>query len=56
MAKYTIEITRISYSTEEFEVEAKNKQQAIDKAMDEACNTSFSEDDAEYKVESCIKN
>ena len=55
MAKYKIEITRISYSTETFEVEAMNKQQAINEAMDEAYGTYFDEDDAEYKINSCLK-
>lgn len=55
MAKYRIEITRISYSTETFEVEAKSKQAAINEAMDEAYDTYFDEDDAEYEVNSYVK-
>ena len=55
MAKYTVEITRISYSTEKFKVEAKNKQEAINEAMDEAYDRCFAEDSADYKVDSCIR-
>lgn len=48
--KFSVEITRTSYATKTFEVEAKNKQEAIDAALEEACNTCFEEDDAGYDV------
>lgn len=51
MAKYTVLVTRISYSSIEVEVEADNAAQAEDKALDEAYNTSFSEGSADYETE-----
>ena len=55
MKKYSIEITRISYATSTFEIEAENEDTAIELAMDEAYNTSFDEDTANYEVESVIE-
>ena len=49
--KYEVEVTRISYSSLTFEIEAKNKKQAEELALEEAYNTSFDECDAEYKIE-----
>jgi hypothetical protein len=54
--KYTVEITRITYSSQTFEVEAKNKAEAEDLALDEAYNTEFHEGDAEYEVDSVTRN
>ena len=54
--KYEVEITRISYATITFGVEANSREEAEEKAMDEAYNTSFDEDTAEYGVESCHKS
>ncbi len=51
--KYEVEITRISYATITFGVEANSQEEAEEKAMDEACNTSFDEDTAEYEIDSC---
>lgn len=54
--KYDVEITRISYATVTFTVEAENQEQAEELAMNEAYNTSFDEDTAEYEVESCVES
>lgn len=51
MKKFKILVTRIAYSSKEFEVEAENEAQAEDKALDEAYNTSFSEGCADYETE-----
>lgn len=42
--RYEIEITRVSYSTLTFGVEANSEKEAREKALDEARNTSFDED------------
>jgi hypothetical protein len=52
--KYEVEVTRISYSTLTFTVDAANEEEAKDLAMDEAYNTGFDEDTADYQIESCI--
>ena len=49
--KYEVEVTRVSYSTLTFGVEADSEEEAKDKALDCAYNTSFYEDDANYEVE-----
>lgn len=54
--KYEVEITRISYATETFLIEADNEEQAEGFALEEAYNTSFDEDSAEYEVESCVES
>lgn len=54
--KYEVEITRISYATLTFGVEAPSREKAEEMAMDEAYKTSFDEDTAEYEVESCHKS
>lgn len=51
--KYDVEITRISYSTQTFTVEAANEEKAKELAMDEAYNTSFDEDSADYEIDGC---
>ena len=51
--RYEVEITRVSYSTLTFGVEANSEEEAQEKAMDEAYNTSFDEDDANYEIDSC---
>ena len=52
--RYDVEITRISYATVTFTVEAENEEQAQELAMDEAYNTNFdNEYAADYEVESC---
>lgn len=53
--KYKVLVTRTSYSSIEFEVEADNAAQAKDKALDEAYNTSFSEGGADYEAEIIAK-
>lgn len=54
--KYEVEITRISYSTITFGVEANSKEEAEEKAMDEAYNTSFDEDTADYEIDGCSES
>lgn len=49
--KYEVEVTRISYATERFLIEADNEEQAQELAMHEAYNTSFDEDTAEYEID-----
>ena len=51
--KYEVEITRISYATLTFGVEASSEEEAQSLAMDMAYNTSFDEDDANYEIDSC---
>lgn len=51
--RYEVEITRVSYSTLTFGVEANSREEAEEKVMDEAYNTSFDEDTAEYEIDSC---
>ena len=48
--KYEVEITRVSYSTLTFGVEAKDEIQARIIAVEQAANTGWSEDYADYKV------
>lgn len=54
--RYEVEITRVSYSTLTFGVEANSREEAEEKAMDEAYNTSFDEDDANYEIDSCSES
>ncbi len=54
--KYEVEITRISYATLTFGVEASSEEEAKDLAMDEAYNTGFDEDTAEYEIDSCSES
>ena len=51
--KYEVEVTRISYATESFLIEADSRDEAEELAMDEAYNTSFDEDSADYEIDSC---
>lgn len=51
MKKFYVGICRTSYAFDRFEVEAETEKEAIDKAMEEAANTVFTEDDAEYSVD-----
>ena len=53
--KYKVEVTRISYSSQVFEVEADCEAEAQDAALDKACNTVFTEGDADYEIESVTK-
>lgn len=48
--KYVVVVTRISYCTKEFEVEATNRKEAANLADEAACNTVFGEDDAKYEI------
>lgn len=54
--RYEVEITRVSYSTLTFGVEANSEEEAQEMAMDEAYNTSFDEDDANYEIDSCSES
>ena len=49
--KYKVNVCRIGYAHCTIEVDAKNKKEAEEKALDEAGGHSFSEHDADYKVE-----
>ena len=51
--KYKVEITRVSYSTLTFGVEANSEEEAQEKAMDEAYNTVWDEDSADYEINGC---
>ena len=51
MAKYQVSVTRVSYSTTTFEVEANTMAEAKEKALEEAPNHSFKEYDVEYKTD-----
>ena len=51
MAKFKIEVARISYASRIIEIEADTEEQAKEKAIDEAGNYEFSEHDADYKTE-----
>jgi hypothetical protein len=53
--KYEVEITRISYATLTFGVEAGSEEEAKDLAMDIAYNTGFDEDTAEYEIDGCYE-
>jgi len=48
--KYVVMVTRISYCTKNFEVEANNRKEAGILADEMACNTVFGEDDAKYEI------
>lgn len=50
--KYVVMVTRISYCTKQFEVEANNRKEAENIADEKACDTVFGEDSAEYKIDS----
>lgn len=52
--KYEVEITRISYATVTFGVEANSKEEAKKLAMEQAYNTGFNEDTADYEIDSCL--
>ena len=54
--RYEIEITRVSYSTLTFGVEANSEKEAREKALDEARNTSFDDDDADYEIISSFES
>jgi len=47
--KYEVEVTRTSYSTVTFTVDAANEEEAKDLALAKAYNTGFDEDTAEYE-------
>lgn len=51
--KYEVQITRISYSTESFFVDAESEEEAKGKGLEKAYDTAFYEDTAEYEVGAC---
>ena len=51
--KYDVDITRIGYASLTFTVEAKNEEEAKEKALEEAWNTGWSEDTVDYEVDDC---
>lgn len=53
--KYKILVTRISYSSIEFDVDAENEVEARENALDAAANTVFSEGNADYETEIIAK-
>lgn len=54
--KYEVDITRISYASLTFGVEANSEEEAKRIAMGMAYNTGFDEDTAEYEVDSCVES
>ena len=54
--KYEVEITRISYASLTFGVEAGSEEEAKDLAMDMAYNTGFQEDTADYEIDYCSES
>lgn len=53
--KYEVEITRISYASLTFGVEAESQEQAEKIAMDMAYNTGWDEDTADYEIDGCYQ-
>lgn len=51
--KYEVEITRVSYATLAFGVEAKSEAEARLIALEQAANTGWDEDYADYEVNNC---
>lgn len=56
MAKFKVDIVRISYSNKTIEVEADTQEEANNKALDEAGNHLFDEKNAEYQLENSAPN
>ena len=54
--KYEVEITRISYATLAFGVEANSEAEARLIALEQATNTGWDEDYADYKVDNCAES
>lgn len=52
MTKYEVLVYRTGYSSLYIDIEAKNKSEAMDKAMVVAGDYEFSEEDADYEVAS----
>ena len=50
--KYEVDITRVSYANITFSVEANSQEEAKELALDQAYNTGWCEDSAEYEVNS----
>lgn len=53
MAKktYVVEVTRISYASAEYTIEANTRAEAEKKALEKAANTVFYEDTYDYEIE-----
>ena len=54
--KYDVDITRNSYASLTFTVEAANKKEAKKKALQEAYDTGWDEDSYEYEVGDCSES
>ena len=54
--KYEVDITRISYASLTFGVEANSEEEAKHIAMYMAYNTGWDEDSSEYEINSCNKS
>lgn len=52
--KYSVNITRIGYSSRRFEVEADSELEAQEKAMNMAGDYEFSEGDADYECDGAM--
>lgn len=50
MATFSVAVTRIGYSTKDFEVEAETQEEANEKALEEAGNYEFSEKESDYAL------
>lgn len=55
MPRYKVHVCRTGYGHAIFEVDAKNKEEAKEFALEEAYNHVFSDNDSEYSVESVSK-
>lgn len=51
MPKFIVSVRRTSYAFKDIEVEANSRDEARNKAYDEAGDYEYSEKDADYKVE-----
>lgn len=51
MKRYSVNITRISYASIKFEVEADSPEKAKELAQEKAYNTEFHNDSAEYEID-----
>jgi len=49
--KYKVDVTRTSYDTQTYIIEAENEEEAYDLAIEEACNDSWGSGNADYEVE-----
>jgi hypothetical protein len=50
LRRFLIDVTRTSFSSNEFVVEAANENEAVNKALEIAGNTDFGSGNAEYEI------